>query len=96
MAEFTREEIDALYRVMTARRDMRHFSGEPIDPALRARLFAAAHMAPSVAGIVTAAAVTLPIDRIRFLRHLIAPRDKFPSRGFKGNSGSIPGLPPQL
>ncbi len=48
MAEFTREEIDALYRVMTARRDMRHFSGEPIDPALLARLFAAAHMAPSV------------------------------------------------
>ncbi|MGD0490457.1 MAG: 5,6-dimethylbenzimidazole synthase [Steroidobacteraceae bacterium] len=48
MADFTREEIDALYRVMTARRDMRHFSGEPIDPALLDRLLAAAHLAPSV------------------------------------------------
>ena len=48
MADFTREEIDALYRVMTARRDMRHFSGEPVDPALLDRLLAAAHLAPSV------------------------------------------------
>jgi 5,6-dimethylbenzimidazole synthase len=48
MAEFTREEIDALYRVMAARRDMRHFSGEPIEPALLDRLLAAAHLAPSV------------------------------------------------
>jgi 5,6-dimethylbenzimidazole synthase len=48
MSEFTREEIDALYRVMAARRDMRHFSGEPIEPALLDRLLAAAHLAPSV------------------------------------------------
>ncbi len=48
MAEFTREEIDTLYRVMTARRDMRHFSGEPLDAALLERLLAAAHLAPSV------------------------------------------------
>jgi len=27
MADFTREEIDILYRVMSARRDMRHFGG---------------------------------------------------------------------
>ena len=48
MADFTREEIDTLYRVMTARRDMRHFSGEPLDAALLERLLAAAHLAPSV------------------------------------------------
>jgi 5,6-dimethylbenzimidazole synthase len=48
MADFTREEIDSLYRVMTARRDMRHFSNEPLDPALLDRLLAAAHLAPSV------------------------------------------------
>jgi 5,6-dimethylbenzimidazole synthase len=48
MGDFTREEIDALYRVMAARRDMRHFSGEPIEPALLDRLLAAAHLAPSV------------------------------------------------
>jgi hypothetical protein len=27
---------------------------------------------------------------------ILAPRDKFPLRGFKGNSGVKPGLPPQL
>ncbi len=48
MADFTRQEIDVLYRVMTARRDMRHFLGEPLDPALLDRLLAAAHLAPSV------------------------------------------------
>jgi 5,6-dimethylbenzimidazole synthase len=48
MADFTREEIDALYRVMTARRDMRHFLSEPLDAALLDRLLSAAHLAPSV------------------------------------------------
>ncbi len=48
MADFTPDEIDSLYRVMAARRDMRHFSSDPIDPALFDRLLAAAHLAPSV------------------------------------------------
>lgn len=48
MADFTREEIDVLYRVMTARRDMRHFSPEPLEAELLDRLLAAAHLAPSV------------------------------------------------
>jgi 5,6-dimethylbenzimidazole synthase len=48
MPDFTREEIDALYKVMAARRDMRHFSSEPLDPQLLERLLAAAHLAPSV------------------------------------------------
>ena len=48
MADFSREQIETLYRVMAARRDMRHFSSEPIEPALLGRLLAAAHLAPSV------------------------------------------------
>jgi len=48
MGDFTPDEIDSLYRVMAARRDMRHFSNDPIDPALFDRLLAAAHLAPSV------------------------------------------------
>jgi len=48
MGEFTREEIETVYRVMEARRDMRHFSSEPLDAALLNRLLAAAHLAPSV------------------------------------------------
>jgi 5,6-dimethylbenzimidazole synthase len=48
MADFTRDEIDTLYRVMAARRDMRHFCPDPIDRAVLDRLLAAAHLAPSV------------------------------------------------
>jgi 5,6-dimethylbenzimidazole synthase len=48
MTDFTREEIDAIYRVMTLRRDMRHFMSDPLDDALLGRLLAAAHLAPSV------------------------------------------------
>jgi 5,6-dimethylbenzimidazole synthase len=48
MADFTRDEIDVLYRVMSARRDMRHFSNAPIDATVLERLLAAAHLAPSV------------------------------------------------
>src|SRR5271155_4531946 len=48
MADFTREEIEALYRVMAARRDMRHFSSEPLPAELLQRLLNAAHLAPSV------------------------------------------------
>ena len=48
MADFTRAEIDALYKVMAARRDMRHFSSEPLPADLLHRLLNAAHLAPSV------------------------------------------------
>ncbi len=48
MSDFSREQIDAVYRVIASRRDMRHFSPEPIDEALLARLLQAAHHAPSV------------------------------------------------
>jgi 5,6-dimethylbenzimidazole synthase len=41
-------EIDAVYRVIAERRDMRHFKCDPVHPALLARLLAAAHLAPSV------------------------------------------------
>jgi 5,6-dimethylbenzimidazole synthase len=48
MADFTEEEIAAIYRVVALRRDMRHFLPDPLDEALVERLLAAAHLAPSV------------------------------------------------
>jgi 5,6-dimethylbenzimidazole synthase len=48
MADFTEEEIAAIYRVVALRRDMRHFLSDPLDEALVERLLAAAHLAPSV------------------------------------------------
>lgn len=41
-------EIEAVYRVIAERRDMRHFQPGPVDDALLARLLEAAHHAPSV------------------------------------------------
>lgn len=41
-------QIDAVYRVIAERRDVRHFLPDPVDPRLLARLLAAAHLAPSV------------------------------------------------
>jgi 5,6-dimethylbenzimidazole synthase len=46
--DFTREEIETVYRVIRERRDMRHFLPDPIDPLLLKRLLLAAHHAPSV------------------------------------------------
>lgn len=41
-------ELDAVYRVIADRRDMRHFRRDPVDPDVLQRLLAAAHCAPSV------------------------------------------------
>jgi 5,6-dimethylbenzimidazole synthase len=48
MSDFTKEEIEAIYRVVALRRDMRHFLPDPLDDALLERLLGAAHLAPSV------------------------------------------------
>ncbi|MCB1956904.1 MAG: 5,6-dimethylbenzimidazole synthase [Rhodocyclaceae bacterium] len=48
MSRFEPDQIEALYAVMRARRDMRHFRPDPLDPALLARLLDAALLAPSV------------------------------------------------
>jgi 5,6-dimethylbenzimidazole synthase len=48
MQRYRPEEIEVVYRVITERRDMRHFLPGPIEPAALARLLEAAHQAPSV------------------------------------------------
>jgi 5,6-dimethylbenzimidazole synthase len=45
---FSDEEIAAVYRAIRERRDIRHFNNSPISPNILARLFDAAHCAPSV------------------------------------------------
>ena len=45
---FSEAEKSAIYRVIRERRDMRHFTSQPIDPVVLRRLLAAAHAAPSV------------------------------------------------
>ena len=45
---YSDSERAAIYRVIAERRDMRHFIGGSVPPALLARLLAAAHQGPSV------------------------------------------------
>ncbi|NQD91631.1 5,6-dimethylbenzimidazole synthase [Pseudomonas sp. CrR25] len=45
---FSEAERAAVYRAIAERRDMRHFSGGRIEPAVLTRLLEAAHQAPSV------------------------------------------------
>jgi 5,6-dimethylbenzimidazole synthase len=45
---FSSDERAAVYRAIAERRDMRHFIGGSVAPALLARLLEAAHQAPSV------------------------------------------------
>ncbi|MBR9829602.1 MAG: 5,6-dimethylbenzimidazole synthase [Oceanospirillales bacterium] len=46
--KFSALEREAVYRAIRERRDMRHFSGDPLDPEILTRLLQAAHQAPSV------------------------------------------------
>jgi len=48
MNAYPQTDIDAIYRAIRERRDMRHFKPDPVDPALLQRLLQAAHLAPSV------------------------------------------------
>ncbi len=45
---FDDASIAAVYRAIFERRDMRHFTSDPVNPAVLARLIRAAHHAPSV------------------------------------------------
>lgn len=45
---YSDQDIDAIYRVIEQRRDMRHFTNEPVDKDMLERLLKAAHFAPSV------------------------------------------------
>lgn len=47
-SKFSASDIDAIYRVIAARRDMRHFTGGEVAPETLRRLLEAAHQAPSV------------------------------------------------
>jgi len=46
--QFTQEQRETLYRVIYARRDMRHFVGGSVEPEILSRILHAAHAAPSV------------------------------------------------
>ena len=48
MKRYSEAEIEAVYRAMRERRDMRHFLSDPVEPEILKRVIEAAHLAPSV------------------------------------------------
>lgn len=48
MHRYSDNDIAAVYRAISERRDMRHFLSDAVDPKILNRLLHAAHMAPSV------------------------------------------------
>ena len=46
--QFSQTEIDAVYRAIRERRDMRHFIAKPLEEGVLQRLIEAAHLGPSV------------------------------------------------
>ena len=46
--QFSQAEIDAVYRAIRERRDMRHFVDKPLEEGVLQRLIEAAHLGPSV------------------------------------------------
>ena len=45
---YPQTEIDAVYRAIAERRDMRHFINEPLEEGVLAKLLTVANQAPSV------------------------------------------------
>ncbi len=76
MDEFTEAEIDTVYRVIAARRDMRHFRSDPLDEALIERLLGAAHMAPSVGLMQPWRFIRVRDERLRSRVHALVEAER--------------------
>lgn len=76
MKDFTQSEIDAVYRVMRERRDMRHFLPNPVDPTLLGRILEAAHLAPSVGLIQPWRFVRIVDKQLRHKLHALVENER--------------------
>jgi 5,6-dimethylbenzimidazole synthase len=73
---FSDAECEAVYRAIAERRDMRHFSNEPIDERTLWRLLSAAHRAPSV-GLMQPWRLIRISDRVLRMRiHELVERER--------------------
>lgn len=73
---YSQAAIDAVYRVIEQRRDMRHFRPDPIDPALLQRLLQAAHHAPSVGYMQPWRFIRITADTLRGHIHQIVEKER--------------------
>jgi len=73
---FKQQDIDAIYRVIEQRRDMRHFTSEPVDPEILERLLKAAHFAPSVGFMQPWRFIRISDKEIRQHMHLLVEEER--------------------
>lgn len=88
MSEFSREQIDTVYRVIAERRDMRHFRPDPLDEALLARLLHAAHHAPSVGFMQPWRFIRVRDAALRVQIHALADAERVATAQALGGRGS--------
>lgn len=73
---FSDAEIAAVYRVIRERRDMRHFTREPVAADQLARLYGAAHHAPSVGYMQPWRFVRVTDERLRVALHDVVEAER--------------------
>ncbi len=88
MSEFSREQIDTVYRVIAERRDMRHFRPDLLDEALLARLLHAAHLAPSVGFMQPWRFIRVRDAALRVQIHALADAERIATAQALGERGS--------
>ncbi len=73
---YPQAQIDAVYRVIRERRDMRHFLPDPVAPALLERLLQAAHQGPSVGFMQPWRFIRIRSDALRQQIHALVEQER--------------------
>lgn len=86
--EFPPEQQAGVYRAIYERRDMRHFSPDPVDPAIMQRLLAAAHAAPSVGLMQPWRFIRITDPALRATLHAQVEAERLLTAGALGERGA--------
>lgn len=73
---YSDNDIDAIYRVIEQRRDMRHFTNEPVEEDILERLLKAAHFAPSVGFMQPWRFIRITDSKIRNKMHELVEEER--------------------
>lgn len=98
MNRFTEPEIEAVYRAIRERRDMRHFLPDPLPEGMLERLVTAAHLAPSVGFMQPWRFIRITNRELRRHLHLLVMEEKeltaqaLPSRNEEFRNVKIEGM----
>lgn len=85
---YTQAERDAVYRVISERRDMRHFSGGVVEKEVLWRLFNAAHDAPSVGYMQPWRFVRITRQEVRRSIHSLVEEERILTERALGDRGN--------